>query len=82
MLAPAYESNPVQAFPISKLTVRGTLTDQTTVNRSTLRALAAGDVTYTFQDDTTYVESLVVGDDRGLTRDVKSVTSTMECMVS
>jgi len=82
MLAPAYEENPVQAFPISKLTVVGMFTNQSTANRSTLRAIEASSVTYTFDDNTTFTENLGAGEDRGLTRDIRTVTTTSNCMIS
>ncbi len=75
MLAPSYESEPVQAFPISLRTVQGTLTDESCSNRSVLHIDADCTVTFTFSDDTTLVRSCLLGEDYGLTRDVKSLTS-------
>ena len=81
MLAPAYESTPVQAFPISLQTVVGVLTDESCVNRSVLHCVEESTVTYTFTDDSTLAEVMLVGEDRGLTRDVKSVSTTATCMI-
>ena len=82
MLAPTYEATAVQAFPISLNTAKGTFTDESCVNRSVLHCNVDCSVTYTFTDDSTYVETLVAGEDRGLTRDVKSLTTTGTCLIS
>jgi len=82
MLAPTYEDSPVQAFPISLNTAIGTFTDESCTNRSVLHCNVDATVVYTFTDNSTLQELLLAGDDRGLTRDVKSVTTTAECMIS
>ncbi len=82
MLAPTYEDSPVQAFPISLNTTIGTFTDEPCTNRSVLHCVADTDVAYTLIDDSVFSESLVAGEDRGLTRDVKSITTTAVCIIS
>jgi hypothetical protein len=75
-LAPAYEEQAVQAFPISSNLFTGIASDETCANRSVLHAVEDGDITFTFRDSTTKVLSVIAGMDLGLTRDVISVTST------
>ena len=72
----------VQAIPIHKGTLKGTFTDQLIGNQSVLHCVANSDITYTFTDDSTYQEALLAGDDRALSDDVKSITTTAECMIS
>jgi hypothetical protein len=77
-LAPAYEEQAVQAFPISSNLFVGTATDETCANRSVLHATEDGDITFTFKDSTTKVLPVIAGMDLGLTRDVVSITSTAD----
>jgi len=72
----------VQAIPIHRGTLKGTFTDQLIGNQSVLHCVEDCTITYTFVDDTTFQESLIVGDDRALSDDIKSITTTAECLVS
>jgi len=72
----------VQAFPIHKGTVKGIFTDKLIGNQAVLHCDANSDITYTFTDDTTYSESLLMGEDRALSDDIKSITTTAECTIS
>jgi len=80
-LAPAYESQAVQAFPISFLTKRGTLSNEDCRNRSVLHIVDDCTVIFTLQDDSTLSLDVLAGQDFGLTRDVKSLTSTSEVVI-
>jgi len=81
MLAPAYETDGVQAFPISLNTAKGTFTDEPCTNRSVIHCIEDGDIIYTFTDNSTLQEALIAGSDRGITRDVKSITTTTEFLI-
>jgi hypothetical protein len=77
-LAPAYEQQAVQAFPIGKNLFVGTASDEPCANRSVLHAAADTTVTFTFRDMATVSLSLPAGMDLGLTRDVAYVSSDAE----
>jgi len=72
----------IQAFPIHNETVKGLHTDLDVKKLNILHCTGDGDVTYTFNDDSTFVESLVTGEDRALGDSVKSITTTASCVVS
>ncbi len=58
-------------------TFAGTATDESATDRSIIEAVDAGDITYTFQDDTTVVVTVLSGARYVLSSDVKTVTSDM-----
>ncbi len=80
-LAPSYESDSVQAFPIGLNTFQGIATDEHCRSRSVLHSIVDGDVTFTFTDDTTLIINTISGQDFGITRDVKSITSTASVLI-
>ena len=71
----------VQAFPIHKGTVSNIFTDKLIGNCSALHCITDCNITYTFIDDTTFAEALLSGEDRALSDDIKSITTTAECMI-
>jgi hypothetical protein len=76
MMAPAYEEQAVQAFPVHSGMFVGIASDESCTNRSVLHCASDSDVTFTFKDATTITLSMIAGMDVGLTRDVVSLTST------
>ena len=72
----------IQAFPIHHKTVSSVFTDKDVVPYNVLRCIADSTVVYTFTDDSTFQENLVIGEDRALGNSVKSITTTAECMIS
>ncbi len=81
MVGTEANKNVVQAFPISKTTRSGTFTDEPCSDVSCIHASETVTVTYTFDDDTTFAENLIAGEDRGISSDVKSLTTTAACML-
>jgi hypothetical protein len=75
MLAPAYEQQAVQAFPIHAETFMGTASDLSAAKKSVLHADQDCNVTFTFKTAGDKTFALLRGMDLGLTRDVQTITS-------
>ncbi len=72
----------IQAFPIHHKTKSAVHTDQLVGSFVVARCVDDGSITYTFNDDTTFTETVSVGDDRALGDTIKSITTSTEFMIS
>ncbi len=59
-------------------TYSGIPIDESCTDRSVIEAVDGGDITYTFQDDTTVTVTVLAGARYVLSSDVKTVTATGE----
>jgi len=81
-MAPAYEANPVQAFPIHSRTFKGIAGNVLAVDMCVLHALESGTVTFHFKDGTSLDVDVGVNNDYGIGRDVESISSTGSVLIS
>ena len=82
MLAPAYEQQAVQAFPVHANTFQGIASDLSAANMSVLHTTVDCNVTFTFKNTGSKTFELQAGMDLGLTRDVQTITSDGTIWVS
>jgi hypothetical protein len=82
MMAPAYEENPVQAFPIHAETFMGTASGVSCVNKSVIHCVEDGSVTFYFKTTGTKTFTVTAGMDFGITRDVTTIDSSNQVWIS